>query len=114
MSTKIIRGGTCRISFYPRNGLRVIAMGTPSIGIRQDNVFLIPSVTIDNAKNRIYADLTEADTIQLVENVQTQAQAVFTNDETEVVYRFPIHELTVEESVFENFYDLPESYGDED
>lgn len=104
MATTIVRGGTCRIIFKPLNGLQVADLGTPSIGISQELTFLTPDVTVDTANNRIYADLTETDTMQLVENVETRAQAVFTDDDSEVVYRFPEHYITVTATVFDSFY----------
>lgn len=104
MSTTIVRGGSCRIVFRPLNGVRVADLGTPSIGISQELTFLTPNVTLDVTNNRIYADLTEEDTMQLVENVETRAQAAFTNDSTEVVYRFPEHYITVVATVFDSFY----------
>lgn len=108
MATNIPRGGSCRICFYPQGGLDVTELGTPRIGIYQELVFLTPTVTVDSTKNRIYADLKEEDTIQLVEDVETQVQAVYLNDQDEVVYRFPVHNVTVTTTVFDQFYVPPE------
>lgn len=109
MATNIPRGGSCRICFYPQGGLDVSDLGTPQIGIYQELTFLTPEVVVDTDKNRIYADLTEEDTIRLVEGVQTQVQAVYLNDEDEIVYRFPVHYVTVTATVFDQFY-LPPEY----
>lgn len=104
----IPRGGSCRICFYPQGGLDVTELGTPRIGIHQELTFLTPIVTVDSAKNRIYADLKEEDTIQLVEDVETKVQAVYLNDQDEIVYRFPVHNVTVTATVFDQFYTSPE------
>lgn len=108
MAAIIPRGGSCRICFYPQGGLDVTDLGTPRIGIYQELTFLTPDVTVDSSNNRIYADLTEDDTIQLVEDVETQVQAVYLNDQDEIVYRFPIHKVTVTATVFDQFYEVPE------
>lgn len=113
MATNIPRGGACRLCFYPQGGLSVATLGTPQIGVYQELTFLTPNVTVDQANNRIYADLTEADTIQLVEDVETQVQAVYLNDNGEVVYRFPVHYVTVTATVFDQFYVPPEYEYDE-
>ena len=103
MATNIVRGGTCRICFYPQSGLRVESLGTPAIAISQELTFLTPEVGVDVENNRIYADLTEKDTIQLVENTETRVQAAFTNEVTGDVYRFPIHNVNVTETLFGSF-----------
>ena len=104
MSAVIVRGGTCRLIFRPEGGLNVNDLGTPSIAVEQELTFLTPEVIVDVPNNRIYADLTEEDTIQLVEGLTTRVQAVFTDDETEAVYRFPIHQVTVIETLFGQFF----------
>lgn len=113
MAANIPRGGSCRICFYPQGGLDVTDLGTPKIGIYQELTFLSPEVVVDSTNNRIYADLTEADTIQLVEDVETQVQAVYLNDQDEIVYRFPVHNVTVTATVFDQFYIPPEYEYDE-
>lgn len=114
MANEIVRGSNCRICFYPQGGLRVADLGDPVIGIRQELAFLLPDVVVDEDNNRIYADLTEYDTMQLVEGVTTEAQAAFTNDDGEVVYRFPVHQLTVSPTIFGIFFETIEEEEEEE
>lgn len=105
MAVNIVRGGTCRIVFKPLGGLNVADLGTPEIAISQDITYVSPdNVVVDVANNRVYADLTEAQTMQLVDGAETKTQVVFTNEETQDIYRFPIHNLTVSETLFDKFY----------
>lgn len=105
MAVEIIRGSACRICFYPQGGLKVGELGDPAIGISQELTFLDLEAVVDEENNRVYADLMEVDTIQLVEGIDTVCQLVFTDDETEDVLRFPEHKLTVSPSLFGEFYE---------
>lgn len=97
MAAIIYRGSTCRIRFRPLNGLSVSSLGEPTIGIKQGNIFVSPeNVTVDAVNNCIYADLAESDTIQLLGDVETVAQAVFVNGEN--VVRFPQHSVIVKDT----------------
>lgn len=99
MATTIVRGSTCRISFTPLGGLDVTQLGTPAIAISQELTLLTPEVVVDAENNRIYSDLKEEDTIQLVEGVETRAQAMFADEGGQSVYRFPVHPITVESTL---------------
>ena len=108
MAANIVRGGTCRLIFKPEGGLHVDELGEPAIAIQQELTFLTPDVVVDSANNRIYADLKEEDTIQLVEGLETKVQAVFTDETTNDVYRFPIHQVNVTETLFGELFEEEE------
>lgn len=97
MTAIIYKGSTCRIRFRPLNGLSVSTLGEPIIGIKQGNVFVSPeTVTVDTENNCVYADLSESDTIQLIADMETTAQVVFTDNDQ--VIRFPQHAVVVKDT----------------
>lgn len=102
MGTVIYRGSTPTVKFKPLGDLSVTDLGTPSIAIAQELVFLNPEVTVNASENYISAKLTEAETLQLVSGVPTTAQAIWKLGETDI-FRFPTHELTVAETIVEEF-----------
>ena len=114
MGVLIPRGGTCRITFYLEKGLNVGSLGDPYIAITQEYASLMPDAQIDTVHNCVYADLLEAETFQLVENVTTKAQLTFESP-TGNIYRFPIHELSVQPTIIGTLLD-DEAYNitDED
>lgn len=94
MSTVIYRGASCRIKFRPLGGISVSQLGTPTIGIYQDNYFISPDVMVDLENNCIYADLTETDTLMMSDGVETTCQAAYQLPDG-TTYRFPVHHLEV-------------------
>lgn len=86
------------MKFRPSGNLNVSDLGEPSIAISQNHAFISPdNIVVDGTNNCVYADLTEEDTIQLTANVQTKAQLAFVKNEQ--VVRFPIHDITVKDSI---------------
>lgn len=99
MSVTIYRGSTCRIIFRPLNGLTVSSLGDPVIGISQDDLYIEPdTVVVDTANNRIYADLTQDQTLLLSDGIETTAQAAYRAQNGQVT-RFPTHKLNVQKTV---------------
>lgn len=96
MAAVIYRGSTCRIVFKPLGGINVSELGEPSIAISQELAFLTPDPVVDTENNRVYADLTEEETLTLVDGAETKAQIAYVDTEAETVIRFPIHDIRVE------------------
>ena len=89
MSAVLYRGSTCRIKFKPLLGLQVSDLGEPVIGIYQDNFYFSPeNVVVDTDHNCIYADLTQEETLQLGEGLETTCQAAYLAQDGSV-FRFP-------------------------
>lgn len=109
MGYSLPRGSSCRLCFYPQGGINVADLGDPVVAIKQELTFISKDAVVDVENNRVYVDLTEEDTIQLVENVETKVQVVYLNDDSETVYRFPIHNLIITDTLFERFY-VPPTY----
>lgn len=99
MANIIYRGSSCRIIFRPSNGLSVSSLGDPVIGISQEDLYIEPdTVVVDTANNRIYADLTQEQTLLLSDGIETIAQAAYRTQNGQVT-RFPTHKLNVKKTV---------------
>ena len=99
MAAVIYRGSTCRIIFKPLDGINVSDLGEPSIAISQELAFLTPDPVVDTENNRVYADLTEEETLTLVDGAETKAQIAYVDTEAESVIRFPVHDIRVESTL---------------
>lgn len=95
MATTITRGSTCRIKSSPLGGLKISDLGAPQIYISQDLSFISKDATVSDDGSYIYCDLTESETLELVDGVETRIQVVYVNDAENKVYRMPIHIATV-------------------
>lgn len=103
MAAVIYRGSTPTITFRPTNGMKVSDLGTPKVAIVQNLVYIEPeTVTVDGASNSISVKLTEEDTLRLVPGVETNAQQVWKTEAGDIV-RFPVHKLTVAETLMQEF-----------
>lgn len=100
MAEVIYRGSTPTIRMSPTNGMLVSDLGTPTLGISQELVFLNPEVTVNVSENYIQTTLTEAETLQLAENVETEIQQSWAKEDGTVI-RFPVHKVEVRSSVVE-------------
>lgn len=98
MANTIYRGSTCRIQFKPKN-VDISLLGDPSIVISQEYAYVTPTVYINEDDGIIFADLSQDDTIQLVEYLETKAQLIFYNNDTKSVTRFPVHQVNVEPTI---------------
>ena len=107
MGTVIYRGSTPTIKFKPLNGASVSELGTPAIAIAQELVYLNPEVTINADDNSISAKLTEEETLSMVKGVPTSAKQIWLQNNGGVV-RYPVHKLTVAETVMEEFESTPD------
>lgn len=104
MATYIYQGSTPTIRFKPLNGIKVTdtSLGTPTVIISQEEVFLdfeADRIILDGTANTASVELEEDETILLVNGVPALAQLSFANGDTGEVVRFPIHELTVLQSL---------------
>lgn len=119
MSTVITRGSTTVIVLRPPSGLSVSELGEPAVGIIQDTIFLNPEVTVDTTNNCISVTLSEEDTLQLLPGIDVSIQQIWKTGNDEIV-RFPIHILTVNDTLLAGFDDIvepvepeePETYED--
>lgn len=93
MAAVIYRGGSCRIKFNIKN-VDVANLGEPVIAISQELAYLSPDAVVDTENNCVYADLSESDTIQLVDDAETKCQCAFQKEDG-TTYRFPVHNITV-------------------
>lgn len=107
MGTIIYRGSTPTIKFKPLNNVTVSDLGTPSIAIAQELVYLTPEVTVNTDENSISAKLTEEESLSLVEGVPTSAQQIWVQENGNIV-RYPVHQLTVAETIMEEVNPEPE------
>lgn len=110
MGTVIYRGSTPTIYISPSNGMNVNELGEPYVSISQDLTYIPLDVEKDVANNRLVCTLSEEDSLELVEGVDTYIQAVYDFGDGNVV-RFPIHRLTVLPTLMENIsfeYSEPE------
>lgn len=105
MAAVIYRGSTPTIRMSPLNGMNVSELGTPTIAISQELVYLDPEVEVDTENNRVSVTLTEQESLQLVAGVETRVQMMWANNEDGTVIRFPVHEVVVMESVTEELLD---------
>ena len=101
MPLTIYRGSTPTIKFKPTNGMRVSDLGTPSVAIVQQLVFLSPEVTVDETDNSISVTLTEEESLMLVPGVETKIQQAWLLDDGSNI-RFPVQEITVAEGLMES------------
>lgn len=99
MGMAIVRGASFRIKFKPTSNVNVGELGDPFITIAQELVALNPEAHVDTENNLVYADVDEADSILLVDDVETWAQLMFSNENGKS-YRFQIHDLTILPSLF--------------
>lgn len=106
MSNVIYRGSTPTIRFRPTNGMNVSDLGTPTIAIAQDMVFLTPEAHVDVEDNSVYVTLTEEESLRLVAGAPCKVQEAWLLDDGRNV-RFPIKELQVEETLIQSL--APES-----
>lgn len=97
----IYRGSTPTIKFKPTNGMRVSDLGTPSVAIVQQLVFLTPEVTVDTEDNSISVTLTEEESLMLVPGVETKIQQAWLLDDGSNI-RFPVKQLEVAEGLMES------------
>ena len=102
MGVSIVRGSTPTLKFTPQGGVNVSNLGTPTIGIRQDMVFIELTPTVNTSGNYISASMTEEQTLRLVPGIETQVQAVW-KDQNDNVYRFPVHYIEVLDTVIDAF-----------
>ena len=101
MSLTIFRGSTATLKFTPTNGMSVSDLGTPTVAIVQQLVFLTPDVTVDTDHNCITVTLTEEESLQLVPGVETKVQQAWLLQDGSNI-RFPVHKLTVEETLLQS------------
>ena len=118
MATYIYQGSTPVIRFRPINGVSVAdpSLGTPTIAISQEDLSFFyegEQLTIDAVNNTVSTTLPEADTIRLVDGVPAYGQLIFSNETTSNVVKFPIHELTVLQSLVDTLV-TPEDVPEED
>lgn len=106
MGTVIYRGSTPTIKFKPLNNVKVSDLGTPTIAIVQELVYLSPEVVVDAEDNSISAKLTEEESLQLVEGVETSAQQVWKQESGNII-RYPVHQLSVAETIMEEVEPQP-------
>lgn len=102
MSSVIFRGSTPTLTFRPTNGMSVADLGTATVAIAQDNVYLEKTgadVAVDTSGNTASVKLAEEETLRLVPGAVTKAQIVWKNGDD--VYRFPEHELSVASTLVE-------------
>lgn len=119
MAAYIYAGGTPIIRFTPMNGVLVTdaSLGTPVIAVTQGELLLTyedEALTIDPGTNSISAQMSEEDTITMVDGVPAQAQLAFYNTETGMVTRFPIHEIAVLQSILGGLVTEEEEYEGDD
>lgn len=100
MANIIYRGSTPTLKFTPTNGMQVSDLGTPTVAISQNLVFITPTITIDAANNCIKAKLTEEETLQLVAGVETKVQEAWLLPDGGNI-RFPIKTLKVEDTLIQ-------------
>lgn len=98
MPNVIYRGSTPTLVFKPTNGMNVSDLGTPTVAVVQDLVFLTPTVEVDASNNRILAKLTEAETLRLVAGVETRVQQAWLLENGDNV-RFPIKRIEVADTL---------------
>lgn len=117
------RGSTPTLRFYPQNGLRVENLGNPIVTISQEYTMLTfendvegeeDRVAIVPAGNFISVTLTEAESRELVDGVDTQVQVTWYIEDEEAVVpegedpvikevlKFPTHSVTVLPSLMES------------
>ena len=60
---------------------------------------MTPDPVVDTENNRVYADLTEEETLTLVDGAETKAQIAYVDTEAESVIRFPVHDIRVESTL---------------
>lgn len=114
MGITIMRGSTPTIRMRPlTNDISVADLGTPSVAITQDMVYLNPDVDVDTTNNYISFTLTEDETLQLVAGVSTSIQQIW-KDSNDNIIRFPIHELLVEDTLIAGFDDTEDINPPED
>lgn len=99
MNFAVVRGASFRIKFKPTSDVNVAELGDPFITIAQELVALNPEAHVDLENNLVYADVDEADSILLVDDVETMAQLMFSNVDGKS-YRFQQHEVVVLPSLF--------------
>lgn len=99
MGMAIRRGASFRIKFRPVSNVNFATLGTPFVTIQQELMELVPEAHLDTEHNLVYADVSEAESITLVEDVETQAQLMFSNSDG-TSYRFPVHDITVLPTLF--------------
>ena len=127
MATYIYQGSTPILRFKPLGGISVSdpTLGDPTIAVSQLDVNIIydgEDITVDANDNSVWVQMTETETLRLVDGTPVQAQLSFANTDTEQVVRFPIIDLTVlptiADSLLENIEPTPEpgedEYDDED
>ena len=99
MSATVRRGSSFRIKFRPVSNVNFATLGTPFITIQQELMELVPEAHLDSENNMVYADVSESESITLVEDVETQAQLMFSNEDG-TSYRFMVHNITVLPTLF--------------
>ena len=119
MATYIYAGGTPIIRFTPANGVRVddASLGTPVIAVIQGELALTyetDDLVIDPAANTISAQMSEEDTLTMVDGIPALAQLSFYNEQTGLVTRFPVHEITVLRSLLGGLVTQEEQYEGDD
>jgi hypothetical protein len=98
MAAAIQRGSNCRLKFKVLNDVDLTTLGMPAVAIAQEYAFITPSddqIHVDNQAKCVYVDLDEEDTLALAENASTRCQLAFVDDESNVVVRFPVHDVIV-------------------
>lgn len=101
MALVIYRGSTATLKFTPTNGMSVSELGTPTVAIVQNLVFLTPDVTINAADNSISVKLTEEESLRLVPDVETKVQEAWLLGDGSNI-RFPTKKIKVAESLIES------------
>lgn len=101
MGATIYRGSTPTLKFTPTNGMKVSDLGTPTIAIAQELVFLTPEPTVDTENNCVYVTLTEEESLKLVAGVECKVQEAWLLDNGKNV-RFPVKTLQVAETLIQS------------
>lgn len=110
MGTAFQRGATPTIQFKVPDASVLATLGTPEIAIVQEYAALIfgsDRITVNQAQGTVSVKLTEEESLQLVEEIPTQAQQVWHDETTGEVTRFPVHNLTITRSLLEGTLPVP-------
>lgn len=77
------------------NGANIRNLGTPTVVLTQDLVFVELEPAVNATGNYITATLPYADSLRFVPGVKASLQAVWTDDDSHLAVPFPAHELDV-------------------
>ena len=92
------------IILRPQSDISVTDLGEPAVALTQDMVFINPDPVIDTVNNCISVTLTEEETLRFMAGIPVDIQQIWKTDNDEIV-RFPVHQLSVEDTIIAEFDD---------